>query len=103
MIDKELLLKPRLAEDDYEIPGVGTVRVRSLSWDECAGFKTYTEKGKPLRDVYARILHKAMIDPQLTVDEALQWLAGAAGGEIEDLVRHINTSSGLVEGAQKSA
>lgn len=102
MIDKELLLKSRLAEEDYDIPGVGTIRIRLLSWKECEEQQAWTNKGKPLADVYSRILHMALVDPVLTQDEARELLAGAPGGEIEELVSHIVKSSGLVEGAQKS-
>lgn len=102
MIDKELLLKSRLAEEDYDIPGVGTVRVRALSWEECEEFQRWTQTGKPQGEVYTRVLHKAFVDPALTVEEAGQLLTSATGGEIEALVARVVKASGLVEGAQKS-
>lgn len=102
MIDKELLLKPRLAEEDYDIPGVGTVRVRALSWEECSEFQRWTQDGKPTREVYARVLHRSLVDPAISEEEAGTLLGSANGGEIEALVAHIVKASGLVEGAQKS-
>lgn len=102
MIDKERLLKSRLAEDDYDIPGVGTVRFRVLSWAECAQFQALTDKGKDSADVYRRILTLALVDPVLSEDEVAEWMGSATGGEIENLVRMVITRSGLVEGAQKS-
>lgn len=103
MIDKDRLLKPRLAESDYEIPDVGTVRVRVLSWEECSGLQAWTEaKGKTAAVAYRRILSLALVDPVLTEEEAGELMAAATGGEIEDLVRHIVVASGLTEGAQKS-
>lgn len=102
MIDKELLLKARLFEEDYDIPGVGKVRVRALAWEECEEFQRWSQTGKPQAEVYTRVLHKAMVDPSLTVEEAATWLGSATGGEIEALVAHIVKASGLVEGAQKS-
>lgn len=102
MIDKELLLKPRLAEQDYEIEGVGTIRIRILSWDEVIEFKDWTSGGQSADDVYSQILHKALVDPELTQEEARLWLQNAPGGEIEDLVQQIVRASGLFEGAQKS-
>lgn len=102
MIDKELLLKARLVEEDYDIPGVGTVRVRVLSWEECAEFEKWSKAGRDGTDVYKRILALAMVAPALTEDEVGEWMRNASGGEIEQLARHIIARSGLVEGAQKS-
>lgn len=102
MIDKDLLLKSRLTEQDYEIPDVGTIRIRILSWDEIIEFKDWTSAGQPADDVYAKILHLALVDPAISEDEAKLWFGNAPGGEIEALVQHIIRSSGLFEGAQKS-
>lgn len=102
MIDKDLLLKQRLTEQDYEIAGVGTIRIRILSWDEVVEFKDWTAGGRPADDVYAKILHLALVDPAISEDEARLWFGNAPGGEIEDLVQHIVRASGLFEGAQKS-
>jgi hypothetical protein len=102
VIDKDRLLKPRLAEQDYDIPDVGTVRIRLLSWDECAEITRWTEKGREARDVYRRALALALVDPPLSEDEVDEWLRAAPGGEIENLARHVLVASGLTEGAQKS-
>jgi hypothetical protein len=103
VIDKELLLKARLFEEDYEIPGLGTIRIRALSWDECAEFQRWSQQGKPTAEVYTRVLHRALVDPTLSEDEAATLLENATGGEIEALVARVIKASGLIEGAQKSA
>lgn len=102
MIEKELLLKARLFEEDYDIPGVGTIRLRCLSWEECIALQAWTTEGRPAAEVYARALHLAMVDPALTEEEAAAWLRATTGDEIETLFTHIVRKAGLVEGAQKS-
>jgi hypothetical protein len=102
VIDKDRLLKPRLAESDYDIPDVGTVRIRRLAWDECAEITAWTEKGRDSKAVYRRVLALALVDPVLSEDEVAEWMRGAPAGEIEDLARHVLTASGMQEGAQKS-
>ena len=103
MIEKELLLKARLFEEDYDIDGLGTVRIRPLAWAECIEFQQWTTDGRPAAEVYRRVLSRGLVDPAITEDEAGQLLGAATGGEIEALVTRIITRSGLVEGAQKSA
>lgn len=102
MIEKELLLKARLFEEDYDIEGLGTVRVRPLAWAECIEFQEWTTSGRPAADVYRRVLSRGLVDPAITEAEAGELLEAATGGEIEALVSHIIRLSGLVEGAQKS-
>jgi hypothetical protein len=102
MIEKELLFKARLAEEDYDIPDVGTVRIRILSWDECAAFEKWAQTGRDGIEVYRRILATALVDPILTEEEVGEWMRVAPAGEIENLARHVIRISGLVEGAQKS-
>lgn len=94
MIEKELLLKPRLAEEDYDIAGVGPVRLRSLSWEECSEFQQLTGEGLA-GEVYAKALAAALVDPAITVEEAATLLGNAPGGEVEALVNHIFKLSGL--------
>jgi hypothetical protein len=103
VLDKDLLLKPRLEEEDYDISDVGTVRIRRLSWFECRELqKIAADDNRDNRDLYGRALALALVDPQLTEDEVGEWMCSATLGEIEDLARHIIRISGLFEGAQKS-
>ncbi|HEV8568984.1 MAG TPA: hypothetical protein VGQ92_18200 [Actinoplanes sp.] len=96
-MDKETLLKPRLPEDDVEIPGVGTVRVRGLSRGEVL-------RGQGLKgvDLEAYMLAAGMVDPPMTRDEVKQWQAASPAGELEPVTDVISRLSGLDEGAAKS-
>lgn len=98
-VDKETLLKERLPEDDVEIPGVGTVRVRALSRGEV--FRVQQVKGGT--GPYERkVLHFGMVDPSLTEIEVQTWQEACPAGELDPVVDKIRKLSGLDEGADKS-
>lgn len=96
-VDKAALFAPRLPEDDVELVGVGTVRVRALNRDEAM------EAGKiddrKMRDRH--IIAMGMVEPALSVSEVKQWGAAATAGEIEKVSRRIAELSGMIEGADK--
>lgn len=84
--------------EEYEIEGVGTIKFRALSRMEII------ESGKI--DDHAEqerfILSKAMIDPQMSVDDVAAWQKASPGYEINYLAVAINRLSGLKKGAAKS-
>lgn len=97
-MDKALLFKPRLPEEDVEIEGVGTVRVRGLSRIEA--IHVQAAKGA---EQERRILALGMVDPAITEDEAREWQKASAAGEIERVAGRITVLSGLAEDSAKSA
>jgi len=106
MIDREKLLAPRadtatgLPEDDVEVPGMGTVRVRGLSRDEVFGAQE-TKGGTAA--VERVVLHLAMIDPPLSVADVGRWQKASPAGEIEHVTDRIHELSGMTEDADKQA
>lgn len=98
-VDKEALFAPRLPEDDVEIPGVGTVRVRALSRGEVFGVQKL--QGTPV--IERKILALGMVDPTLTEAEVQRWQDASPGGELDPVVDRIRVLSGLAEGAEKAA
>lgn len=98
-MDKELLFKPRLTEEDVEIPGVGTVRVRALSRAEAMIVSDV--KGTEARE--RKILAFGMVDPQMTEAEVGRWQKAATAGEVNAVALRIATISGLLDGAAKEA
>lgn len=54
-------------------------------------------------DRYDLMIHFALVDPILTVEEVHEWRLGEDAGVIEDLVGRIMVLSGLTEGAGKSS
>jgi len=98
-MDKGLLFTPRLPEEDVEIPGVGTVRVRALSRGEALRTQSASGVGAVERAMVAL----AMIDPPLTEDEVKRWQEASPAGELEPLTRVIQRLSGMEDGADKAA
>lgn len=98
-MDKEALFRPRLAEDDVEVPGVGTVRVRALSRLEAMHVQDANSPEASER----RILAAGMVDPPLTEAEARRWQEAAPAGELEPVTDRIAELSGMKPGADKDA
>jgi hypothetical protein len=98
MTDKERFLKSRLPEQDVDIPGVGTVRVRSLSRAEAGRLKTFVDGDAEAGEVF--VLAVGLVDPRLTEDEVRQWMAAAPTDEVELVAGAVMVLSGLVEGAE---
>jgi hypothetical protein len=97
-VDKELLFKPRLAEAEVEIPGVGTVRVRALSRAEAMVVSGVNGAAAMER----KTLHLGMVDPQLTEAEVGQWQKAAPAGDLQIVNQRIAELSGMVEGSDKA-
>lgn len=98
-MDKESLFKPRLPEDDVDVPGIGKLRVRGLNRIEAmqvqnAGGTEATER---------KILALAMVDPKLTEDEVRQWQKAAPAGELEPVTTRVAELSGMAQGSDKEA
>jgi hypothetical protein len=87
-------------EEDYELPGVGWIRIRGLSRAE------FMEAGKRYgQDMAAQerfILSRCVIIPRVTEADAGHWQQASGINEINKLAMHINEMSGLSEGADKS-
>lgn len=104
-MDKDLLLKPRLAEEDVPIPGVGTVRVRALSRGEVMAARKATDDnpdGPRLLTLERKMLALAMVDPKLTESEVGEWQKAAGAGELDIVTEVVQRLSGLDKGADKS-
>jgi hypothetical protein len=97
---KGALFTKRLNEDDYEIPGVATIRLRSVSRHLLLGMSD-TEKISPLV-AERKMLAAGMVSPAMTEEEAGRWQRAASAGEIAGVLNRIRELSGLAEGADKS-
>ncbi len=98
-MDKEILFKPRLPEEEVELPGVGTVRVRALSRSEAIRVQAVEETGARERCAVAL----GMVQPRLTEDEVGRWQSVAPAGELSPVAERINVLSGLAEDSAKTA
>lgn len=98
-MDKDLLFARRLAEEDIDIPGVGTVRVRALSRGEVLR----AQGAKGVGAMERVMVSTALIDPALTEDEVKRWQEASPAGELEPVTRVIQRLSGMEAGADKAA
>lgn len=98
-MDRELLFKPRLAEDDVELEGVGTVRVRALNRLEAMRVKSVSDTAAQER----LILVMGMVDPVINDDEAKRWQRASAAGELELVTGRIAVLSGMAPDSAKEA
>lgn len=94
-MDKDTLLKPRLAEQTYEIEGVGTVRFRALSRAQVLAWRADPTNDGALTE--RRVLAAALIDPVLTEDEVGEWQEVSPAGELEELFVTVAGLSGLFD------
>lgn len=95
---KAALLARRLGEGEYEIEGVGTVRIRGLSRAEVLELRKLDD----VAEFDRQLVSTALVEPALTVDEVKTWQENSGPLEIERLVDAIRELSGLNEGAAKS-
>ena len=102
MIDREALLKGRLAERVVEIPGVGSMRIRSLSGKEVAQLPQYKDKSL-LSAGEDFVLTTAVVEPALTPEDVRAWREAAGAGEIFLVLSEIFDLSGLGEDSLKEA
>lgn len=96
-MDKALLLKPTLTEADVDIPGKGTIRVRTLTREEL-----HTLKDKDTGAGERKVIAACLVDPVLTEDEVLTWQQNSGAAELSVVVDKIMELSGLSDGADKS-
>jgi hypothetical protein len=87
-------------EDDVEIPGVGTVRVRGLSRAEVLRFQAKTQN-----PAYAERMAIAagMIDPVMTEDQVAKWQRVSVAGAIGLVSDRIAELSGMAGRPDKAA
>ena len=114
-MDKATLFKSRLPEDDVEIPGVGTVRVRALNHKEAIHVQGAEDTpGERER----RLLAQGLVDPMLMdpvrlhdlgdkpcvkCAEAGQWQKAAPADELVPVMERITQLSGMGDKAAKEA
>lgn len=99
-MDKAKLLAGRRETAEVEVEGVGTFTVRALSRAEVLAFK---RDGMTLAEVEALMLSMALVDPELTVNEATTWQQNATATEVGAVVDVITKLSGLEVRADKAA
>lgn len=98
-MDRELLKKPRLREEEIELEDVGTIRVRALNRAEVLKINNVK---MPIVKMEQLLLSMAMVDPTMSKEDIEEWQSAGGAGEIEKVTEVVQRLSGLVKGADKS-
>ncbi len=96
-MDKEKLFVDRIGLEDYEVPGLGTIKLRALNRFQALLIAEC--KSTEQREI--KMLKWGLVDPELTDAEIKRWYAASPAGEIENISKAIARLSGLMEGAAK--
>ncbi len=100
----EDLIKPRAGEDteDYDLPGVGTIAIRSLNRAEFIQAQRRFENDMEKQEQF--ILSRCVVKPEgVTEAVVAKWQKASPIGEINALAMRINEMSGIKSGADKSS
>lgn len=97
----EDITRKRVSEgEDYDLPGVGTLRIRGLSRAEFLAAQERFPDNTTKQERY--VLSRAVIQPKITEEIAGKWQAASGISEINELANRINAISGIGKGADKS-
>jgi hypothetical protein len=94
---KAALFTVSLPVEDYELPDVGTIKIRGLSRREAVRLDNAPDAAA--RDVI--IFRAGIVEPALTENEIRRMMDARPAGELEDLSRRIAELSRLLPGADQ--
>lgn len=86
-------------EDDVRLPSGGVIRVRGLTRTEHLWIGKGTEDAATIE---ARLLSKGMVEPAMSVPDAMKWQNGAGTRDVAAASDKIRDLSGFGQGAAKS-
>lgn len=98
MLTKEDLLKSSFGQEEVEIPGKGTVTVRSLTRGQALQVQGVEMDAAEME---RKLVALAMVDPSLSEDEVKVWQDTSPAGELQPVVEAIVRLSGLEQHAMK--
>ena len=101
--DVETLLAAELPEEDVDVPGAGTFRIRSLTRSDVIAVAKMSESKASLDTQERHWLSKGMVKPAMTNHQIEQWQRTASSGVINTVTEAIVALSGGAEGAEKDA
>lgn len=99
-VSKEDLLKARFGVEEFEIAGVGTVKIRPLSRSQALELRG---KEMPIEEMERKLVAGAMVEPAMTEDDVRLWQDASPAGELEPLTDAIVKLSGMLKDSPKEA
>lgn len=101
-VSREDLLKERFGVEAFELAGVGTVEIRSVSREVVLGLRG-REPALTALEQERLLVSAAMVSPKMSQDDVAAWQAASPAGELEPLTEAIMRLSGLRRDAPKEA
>jgi hypothetical protein len=99
-LSKEDLLKARFGVEEVEVPGVGTVKVRSLSRAQAMSLRDIE---MTVAESEQKLLNWAMVEPELSIADVKVWQENSPAGELQPITEAILRLSGMENSAPKQA
>lgn len=100
---KDALFATSLPEEDVDIPGKGTVRVRALTRSEALACQQVKQGPDRVAAIERKMLAMAIVDPEMTEADVGRWQKASTVGEMEPVGAKVQELSGMTEGAAKEA
>jgi hypothetical protein len=94
------LIGPGLPEEDFDVPGIGTIRIRALSLAQ-AGILSGCHGDEQKLSHY--LLHFGVVNPKLSRAQAKTLLESRRAGDLDGLGEAILQLSGMGKGATDKA
>lgn len=102
-VQKDALFATSLPEEDVDIPGKGTVRVRALTRSEALACQQVKQGPDRVAAIERKMLAMAIVDPEMTEADIGRWQKASTVGEMEPVGAKVQELSGMTEGAAKEA
>lgn len=98
-VSKEELLAKRFGVEDFEVPELGTFKIRALTRAQALEIK---DREMPVAVAEQRIIARAVVEPQLSEEDVAALQQNIPAGLFEPLVDRIAVISGMKQDATKS-
>lgn len=100
-VSKADLLKQRFGVEDFEIQGVGTVKIRPLTRAEVLRLRGHDPSD--VAKIEQIFISSSLVEPKLSEADVAEWQENSAAGELGPLTDRIVEISGLLTDSPKQA
>lgn len=100
-LTREDLLKARFGIEPFEIEGLGTVEIRSVSRELVLGLRS--QEGLTPLERERILIAAAMVNPKMNEQDVADWQAASPAGEMEALTERVARLSGMTKDSAKDA
>jgi hypothetical protein len=102
VLTRDEILARKAGRGTYKFEdGSGEVQIKGVLHAQAAEVGAAREAGDPTAAT-ALIIHHGLVDPAMSLDDVMAWMASDDAGTLEKLAQEIGRLSNLFEGAPKS-